>query len=168
MMNKNWFMDYAEHAIRAIDIETRWYELRGWITKNGRHILIGEDESTGGAARGSKKLYSNGGAKPKKCVDKSEKSGIIKATEKQRKQFINEIKGTRAADGTVIKSMIPHSADRMIERGISPETVKDVLSNPTSIYPGNKPNRKCVQKGNIRLVYETSGLMITAIHLEDL
>lgn len=38
MMNNDWFMDYAEHAIRAIDIEMHWLELRGWITKNGRHI----------------------------------------------------------------------------------------------------------------------------------
>ena len=43
MMN-NWFIDYAEHALRAIDIETHWLELRGWITKNGRHILIGDKD----------------------------------------------------------------------------------------------------------------------------
>ena len=75
-------MDYAEHALRLIQLEQDWLELRGWITKNGRHILIGDDESTSGAARGSKKLYSNGGAKPKKCVDKAEKSGIIKTDER--------------------------------------------------------------------------------------
>lgn len=62
-MNKNWFMDYAEHAVRAINIETHWLELRGWITKNGRHILIGED-----------------GGKSGKRVDKSGGSGIIKET----------------------------------------------------------------------------------------
>ena len=66
MMNKDWFMDYAEHAVRVIDIETRWYELRGWITKNGRHILIGDDEG-GGSTSGAGKN-----------VDKSGKSGIIK------------------------------------------------------------------------------------------
>lgn len=109
----------------------------------------------------------SGGGKSAKSVDKSEKSGIIKATPEQRKQFIKDIKGTKTADGVVIKSMITHTADRMIERGISSATVKDVLSNPTSTYPGNKPNRKCVQKGNIRLVYENSGLMITAIVLGE-
>lgn len=117
-------------------------------------------------ARGRWAATGGGGGSPKKSVDKSEKSGIIKATPEQRKQFIKDIKGTKTADGTVIKSMIPHTADKMVERGISSATVKDVLSNPTSTYPGNKPNRKCVQKGNIRLVYETSGLMITAILLE--
>ena len=38
-------------------------QLRGWITKNGRHILIGED---------------SGGGKSGKKVDKSEKGGIIR------------------------------------------------------------------------------------------
>ena len=111
-------------------------------------------------------LRQNYARKTAKKVDKSEKSGIIKATPEQRKQFIKDIKGTKTADGTVIKSMIPHTADKMVERGISSATVKDVFSNPTNTYPGNKPNRKCVQKGNIKLVYETSGLMITAILLE--
>lgn len=60
-MTQDWFMDYAEHAVRAIDIETRRYELRGWITKNGRHILIGEDF----------------GGKSGKSVDKKRESGII-------------------------------------------------------------------------------------------
>lgn len=64
-MNSDWFMNYAEYAVRAIDIETHWYELRGWITKNGRHILIGDD---GGG--------SSGGAG--KSIDKSAKHDIIK------------------------------------------------------------------------------------------
>lgn len=57
--SEDWFMDYAEHAVRAIDIETHRYELRGWITKNGRHILIGED-SGGGSAGGGKSVDNSG------------------------------------------------------------------------------------------------------------
>ena len=52
-MNRDWYMDYAEHAVRVINIETRRLELRGWITKNGHHILIGEEGGSGGGARGS-------------------------------------------------------------------------------------------------------------------
>ena len=69
-MDNNWFMDYAEHAVRVTDIETRWYELRGWITKNGRHILIGDD---GGSSR--------------KKVDKTAESGIIKSGAVSGKRF---------------------------------------------------------------------------------
>ena len=64
----DWFIDYAEHVMRVIDIETHWYELRGWITKNGRHILIGDDDSSDGGV----KTYA-------KAVDKSAKSDIIKS-----------------------------------------------------------------------------------------
>ena len=64
-MNNDWFMDYAEYAVRAINIETHWYELRGWITKNGRHILIGDDGNSGGG-------------KTAKKIDKSAKHDIIK------------------------------------------------------------------------------------------
>ena len=67
-MNREWFTDYAEHAVRVINIETHWLELRGWITKNGRHILIGDAEGGGG---------SSGGAG--KRIDKSAKNGIIKS-----------------------------------------------------------------------------------------
>ena len=53
-MVNDWFMDYAEHALRVINIETHRLELRGWITKNGRHILIGGDSSSGGRKSGKK------------------------------------------------------------------------------------------------------------------
>ena len=75
MMNNDWFMDYASHRVRLIALEQEWLEIRywylfdeqerrGWITKNGRHILIGEDSGSGGKS-GEK-------------VDKSGESGIIK------------------------------------------------------------------------------------------
>ena len=67
-----WFVDYAEHAVRAIDIETHWLELRGWITKNGKHIFIGD----GGGSSGS-----GAGNKTAKKVDKSAKGDIIKPEE---------------------------------------------------------------------------------------
>lgn len=55
-MNNDWFTDYAQYRLRVITIEQEWLELRylsaeqeqrGWITKNGRHILIGEDSGSG-------------------------------------------------------------------------------------------------------------------------
>lgn len=67
-MSREWFTDYAEHVLRAIDIETHRLELRGWITKNGRHIQIGDDG--GGSSSGAGE-----------SIDKSAKSGIIKPEE---------------------------------------------------------------------------------------
>lgn len=64
-MSIEWFVDYAEHVVRAIDIETRWLELRGWITKNGKHIFIGDGGGSSGSGAG-------------KSIDKSAKGDIIK------------------------------------------------------------------------------------------
>ena len=47
-------------------------ELRGWITKGGKHILIGEEGSSGG------------GGSTKKSVDKSGKSDIINFEENKK------------------------------------------------------------------------------------
>ena len=52
-------IDYSDYERRLRAIEER-----GWITKNGRHILIGENSGSGG--------------KSGKKVDKSRKSDIIK------------------------------------------------------------------------------------------
>ena len=89
-MNKDWFMDYAEHAVRVINIETRRLELRGWITKNGHHILIGEEGggSSGGAGKGREMYHhepgtgGGSGGKSAKNVDKSQKCDIIKTDER--------------------------------------------------------------------------------------
>ncbi len=74
-------MDYASHRVRLIALEQEWLEIRywhlfdeqerrGWITKNGRHILIGED--SGGGSKSGKKVDKSG-----KMVDNSGVSGII-------------------------------------------------------------------------------------------
>lgn len=55
-------IDYSDYERRLRAIEER-----GWITKNGRHILIGEDSGSGG--------------KSGKKVDKSGDSGIIEEKE---------------------------------------------------------------------------------------
>lgn len=68
---------YAEYELRIIMLELRSLiveycelfdeqELRGWITKNGRHILIGDEGSGSSSGAG-------------KSIDKAKKSDIIKA-----------------------------------------------------------------------------------------
>ena len=111
------------------------------------------------------KLYSNGGAKPKEGVDKSGESDIINKKAEQRQEFIRELKGTKAIDGTVISGVSAHAADRMIERKVSADSVKNTLRYPTSSYPGNQPNTNCVQKDGLRIVYSSNGNIISAIKL---
>lgn len=70
-------------------------EERGWITKNGRHIFIGDKGSSGSSHR----LYhhdpgtgggGSGGGKSAKKVDKSQKSGTIEKRPKSLKIGIKE------------------------------------------------------------------------------
>mgnify|MGYP007070194193 CR=1 FL=1 len=64
--------EYYEQYQKRIDAHGGCTECRGWITKGGRHIFIGDDSSGGGKKSG-------------KRVDKSGGSGII---ESERRCFI--------------------------------------------------------------------------------
>ena len=55
----------------------------------------------------------------------------------------------------------------MIERGITAEIIKNTLTNPESVYPGNKPDSHCAQKWPWRIVYGTNGKLITVINLKE-
>ena len=77
-------------------------QLRGWITKNGRHILIGED---GGSSGGRKK------------VDKSSKPDIIKVEDCNKK--IKDSKQHEHSEGH--KRWIEES-QKNIEKGKNPNS----------------------------------------------
>lgn len=71
-MNKNWYMDYAERALRVIKLEQDWLELR--YSANQPRDSRGRWTSGGG----------NGGAPSggaDKSIDKSAESSIIKPEE---------------------------------------------------------------------------------------
>lgn len=82
-MTKDWFMDYAEHALRAIELEQEWLEIRYLHLYGeefrGRHdVQWTKDEHgrfTGSVSSGG---GSAGGGKSKKTIDKKRGSGIIK------------------------------------------------------------------------------------------
>lgn len=139
--------------------EIRAGEQRGWITKNGKHIFLGDD---GGGASGGSGGSSGGNAAGK--VDKVEKDDIIES-EKKRKQLVKELKGVKTSNDVTIKAVSNHAAVRMVERGITSKEVKSALESPSGSYPGNKPNSFCVQKNDIRVVYSDSGVIISVIKL---
>lgn len=89
-------------------------ELRGWITKGGRHILIGDDE--GGSSGGA-------GGKSAKKVDKSEKSDIIESEGKRAiiEAFKNgttseEIVGTIVDNHKALSEFTPKSMKVNLEK----------------------------------------------------
>ena len=130
-------------------------EERAWVTINGHHVYFDKDGQGGGG----------GANNSQKGVDKSKKSGIIKATKEQRKEFESTLKGTVTSEGITITGLSPHAADRMIERGRSAEYVKNILTESTIHYPGNRPGTHCSQMNNTRVVYSDSGNIITVVEL---
>lgn len=151
-MNKDWFMDYAEHAVRVINIETRWLELRGWITKNGRHILIGED---GGGSSGS-----GAGRKAAKKVDKAGESGIIEektgetaGTDVHKVGKINRdiyrcVTEDIVTDEVIITDeRIKHIKDHHPnDFELYCEYMKEIVESPEYIIEANKPKSALILK----------------------
>lgn len=129
-------------------------ENRSWVTINGHHVMLDKDGAGGGSVNNSSK-----------GVDNSAESGII-ASKQEMNNFKNQLVGTKTATGVVIRDVVDHAADRMVQRGITADMVKDTLQNPDSSYPGNKPGRTCCQGNRLRIVYTDAGTIVTAINLE--
>lgn len=111
--------------------------------------------------------FTSGGGNSSKALTGGGDSGIIKATKQQRKEFKDKLNGVKTLNGTIITNVYDHAADRMIERNVSAEKISEILqSDSSSIYPGNKPNRTCVQKDGIRIVYSDNGDIVTAVTLD--
>ncbi|MCL2015538.1 MAG: DUF1073 domain-containing protein [Defluviitaleaceae bacterium] len=161
-----------------------------WITVNGAAVPINEngelqgevgekieetsDPPAGRAGQAEEKEQKES-EKPQKLTlqDLAEMFGTGKAKEKPKgtsKMDYNQLIGTTFQDESgnkiEIKSVSDHAKDRMQERNYTPEQVNDALQNAQATYPGNRPNRVCRQKDNIRIVVEKQlGEIITVVKL---
>ena len=77
----------------------------------------------------------------------------------------DDLLGVRTARGTEITRVSHHALKRMRERGITSEQIKEILTNPDSIYPGNRPNTTAYQRGGYRIVVGDDGVIISSIIL---
>lgn len=111
--------------------------------------------------------FTSGGGSSSKDLTGGEVGGIIKATKQQRKEFKDKLNGIKTPNGTIITNVYDHAADRMIERNVSAEKILEILqSDSSSVYPGNRSGRICVQKDGIRIVYSDNGDIVTAVTLD--
>ena len=78
-------------------------------------------------------------------------------------QYGPKVKGMRAKSGIVVEEISIHAAKRIVERKLSLELLEDLILNASIIYPGNKPNTICQQKGNFRLVLSKSDGTVLSI-----
>ncbi len=133
-----------------------------WITtKQGKHVQINEKgEVVKGhpASLGDKTKFSekNEGEKQEKTVDY-----------KAAGEYSKSIKGVVTVNGIEMKGVSAHAAYRMKERKADIETVKDVLTTADMLYPGNKPDTQCIQKGKWRFVISDSGILVSVVDLKE-
>lgn len=146
--------------IRAAELALVPYEIRAGSWDESLHPR----DSKGKFKAKNVQLFAGGGSSKNKLTN-SGSGGTIKATNAQRKAFINDIKGTKTYNNIIINNVSAHAADRMLSRNIPSSVVKDVLITAQSAYPGTQPDTYCVQKNGIRIVYSDSGTIITAITL---
>lgn len=94
-------------------------------------------------------------------------SGRTTATKEEKAQIRKELVGISSVAGIDITHVSAHCCDRMIERGFSSKDVKVALtSDDCSVYDGNKPDRKCVQKDDLRVVLATDGTIVSTVDLK--
>ena len=71
-------------------------------------------------------------------------------------QYGPNVKGMKSACGIVVGEIHPHAAKRICERNVTFAELADLIKNSSITYPGNKPDRTCLQKDDLRLVLVNS------------
>ncbi len=86
---------------------------------------------------------------------------------KAARLFTKAVKGTVAQNGVTVNEVSAHAGYRMKSRNITPEDLKDSLTNPDFMYPGNGKHKDvtCFQKGKNRIVLSNTGNVVTTIDL---
>ena len=100
--------------------------------------------------------------------DNAAKGHRSKASSDEKKLFRKKLNGVTTVTGITVSKVHDHACDRMAERHIDADTVKDVIETATITYPGNKEDRICYQKGNCRVVISNeTGIIISVVDLEE-
>lgn len=86
---------------------------------------------------------------------------------KAYKKYNEDIKKVKTVTGKQMTGVSKHAAERMQQRNISSDKVKEVLTKSSITYPGNKEGTECYQHDKLRMVVSDSGKLITAIDLSE-
>ena len=100
--------------------------------------------------------------------DNAAKGHRSKASSDEKKLFRKKLNGVTTVTGINVSKVHDHACDRMAERNIDADTVKDVIETAPIPYPGHKEDRICYQKGNCRVVIsKETGIIISVVDLEE-
>jgi len=133
-----------------------------WITVNGQHIEVNEN---GEQISGNPKVLGGAGKGKTEKTEKNSGNAEKEVDYKAVREYSKAIKGIKTVNGITMEKVSVHAAERMKERGASVDVVKDVLTNASISYPGNKSGTECIQKDNWRMVVSHTGILISAVDL---
>lgn len=133
-----------------------------WITVNGQHVEVNEN---GEQISGNPKVLGGAGKGKTEKTEKNSGNTEKKVDHNAVREYSKAIKGIKTVNGITMEKVSFHAAERMMERGASVDVVKDVLTNASISYPGNKSGTECIQKGNWRMVVSHTGTLISAVDL---
>lgn len=133
-----------------------------WITVNGQHIEVNEN---GEQISGNPKVLGGAGKGKTEKTEKNSGNAEKEVDHKAVREYSKAIKGIKTVNGITMEKVSVHAAERMKERGASVDVVKDVLTNASISYPGNKSGTECIQKDNWRMVVSHTGTLISAVDL---
>lgn len=138
-----WFLPSEWRRFGARTAEVRYDPMQ---PRNAKGMWCKE----GGAAVGFKKSSES--------IDNYTESGIMKISN----EFQHSVKGMKAANGVTVNNISLHAKERMIQRNVSADDVKDALLKPYVTYR-SKTDDSCsvFDKGRTHVVLSDSGKIIT-------
>lgn len=115
----------------------------GWVTINGKHVLLGEEGIPAEAF-------------DKPTGIKSNSDGSKTLDDVERKRYDDLLLGAKVDGCEPVKGIYDHLYDRAAERGVSPGEVAECLSKPEARYPSGEANRSAYRKNGVVVVFDYS------------
>lgn len=152
-MNRVTFLLKLADAFRRAQDALLWR-----TTKNGHKIMI--DTTTGKIVAGSKWITQKQDAAEKRFTPKV----FYDNMEKTIRAVIGvKCRSSKSVPSIVVKKLSIHANIRMLERKISPDTVSDILKNPTLIMPDVESKKAVYGVGDIRVIVSYNGEIKTCM-----
>ena len=81
------------------------------------------------------------------------------------KRYNDVLYGAETKIGIPVKAVSGHAVGRLMERGISPDTVKkNLFEEDTKVSPGHTQQTVCFEQRNIRIVFDkVTGTVVTVM-----
>lgn len=156
-------MNRVKLLLKLADTFRRAQDAFVWrTTKNGHKIMI--DTTTNKIVAGSIWIIPEQETAEKRFTPKVFYDNMEKTV---RAVVGIRCRSSKSVPPIVIKALSVHANIRMLERKISPETVRNILETPVLVIPGAKPDTAVYGMGDIRIPVSYTGEIITCMRREQ-